>query len=146
MAQPLGMGIFSPVSVAEATKAQRGKVSCHTLRQSPESQSSPLPTPAPEHKPQASLASYAGCGRKGHLPQHPEISTKSQTAWQLVVTWYLMVPGDTKKKVRSSLLWVGGLLFKALQYLPTLIAPGRREERKSTQMGRGVGKEEGPCH
>lgn len=156
MAQALGMGIFSPGSATEATEVQRAKgVPSHSKVESPESQSHPLPTPArPQRKGQqartpSSLASCVGCSTEGlNLPQHPEISTKSQTTRQLVVTWYLMVPGGTKKKkVRRSLLLVGGLLFKALQHLPTLIAPGRREESELTQVegGRGgdVGKKRG---
>lgn len=142
---------FSPGSAAEATEVQRAKgVPSHSKVESPESQSHPLPTPA---RTPSSLASCVGCSREGlNLPQHPEISTKSQTTRQLVVTWYLMVPGGTKKKkVRRSLLLVGGLLFEALQHLPTLIAPGRREERELTQMegGRGWGtweRREGLCH
>lgn len=141
MAQALGMGIFSPESVAEVTEAQRG-VPCHTARWSLQNPNScpraQRPTRLPTHPP-AWPPMLAVGGEELNLPQHPEISTKSQTTRQLVVMWYLMVPGDTKKKVRRSLLLVGALLFKALQHLPTLVAPGSRAERESTQMGGGRG-------
>lgn len=81
-------------------------------------------------------------GRKGRgldLPQHPEISTNSQPTRQLVATWHLMAPRDTRKeRVRS-------LLFEPLPHLPTPAAPGRSgpRKRKGNQLTWGVGRRGG---
>ena len=118
-----GDGYFQPCESCRSP----GREVCTQSRSkagSPESQSSPLPIPIPEHQPQqpahphlpASLTSHAGCeGKKEvNLPQHPEISTKSQTTRQLMATWPLMAPGDTKKASMRILPLVGGLFFEAL--------------------------------
>lgn len=115
----------------------------HTARQGLQAQSSPVPPPVPEQKP------HAGGGRKGSgldLPRHPEISTHSQATRQLVTTWLLMAPRDTRKeRVRS-------LPSEPLLHFPTPAArspsytslplplpwPGKKRRNPLTWWGRRV--------
>lgn len=62
-------------------------------------------------------------GDEVNLPQHPEISTKSQTAQQLEATWHLMAPREEEGEGEEPPIG-GALLFKPLQDFPTPAAPG----------------------
>ena len=95
--QALGMaGIFSPVNPTEATEAQRGMCVPSLTRSKAGLWSPRAQTPTTYHLAWPPMPAVGGEGRGLDLPQHPEISTESQTTRQLEAAWRFMAPEDKR--------------------------------------------------
>lgn len=117
-------GIFSPVNPTEATEAQRGTCVPSLTHGKAGLWSPRAQTPTTCRLAQPPMPAVGGEGRGLDLPQHPEISTESQTTRQLEATWHLMAPEDKRGRGLGAACWSCPALPEP-PALPTPAAPRR---------------------